>query len=50
MKSKHTIKNHARFKGDFKKDVKGEIDGRDLAEFIAEQLRQKKLCSSFGRK
>ena len=41
MKSKHTIKNHARFKGDFKKDVKGEIDGRDLAEFIAEQLRQK---------
>jgi hypothetical protein len=41
MKSKHTIKSHVRFKSNFKKDVKGEIDGRDLAEFTAEHLRQK---------
>ena len=41
MKSKHIIKNHVRFKGDFKREVKDEIAGRDLAEFVAEQLRQK---------
>ncbi len=41
MKSKRIIKNHVRFKGDFKKEFKDEFPGRDLAEFIAEQLRQK---------
>lgn len=41
MKSKRIIKNHVRFKGAFKKEFKDEIPGRDLAEFIAEQLRQK---------
>jgi len=41
MKSKHIIKNHVRFKGEFKKEFKDEFPGRDLAEFIAEQLRQK---------
>lgn len=41
MKSKHIIKNHVRFKGAFKKEFKDEFPGRDLAEFIAEQLRQK---------
>jgi hypothetical protein len=42
MKSKHIIKNHVRFKGEFKKEFKDEFPGRDLAEFIAKQLRQKK--------
>lgn len=41
MKSKHIIKNHVRFKGEFKKEFKDEFPGRDLAEFIAERLRQK---------
>ena len=41
MKSKHIIKNHVRFKGEFKKEFKDEFPGRDLAEFIAEKVRQK---------
>ena len=41
MKSKHIIKNHVRFKGEFKKEFKDEFPGRDLAELIAEKLRQK---------
>ena len=41
MKSKHIIKNHVRFKGEFKKKFKDEFPCRDLAEFIAGQLRQK---------
>jgi hypothetical protein len=41
MKSKQIIRNHVRFKGNFNKEVQDEIQGRDLAEFIAEQLKQK---------
>lgn len=41
MKPRHTIKTFVRFKGDFKKEVQDEIPGRDLAEFLAEQLRNK---------
>ena len=41
MESKHIIKNHVRFKGEFKKGFKEEFPGRELAEFIAEQLQQK---------
>jgi len=41
MESKQIIKNHVRFKGEFKKEFKDEFRGRDLAEFIAERLRQK---------
>jgi hypothetical protein len=42
MKSKQIIKNHVRFKSDFNKEAQDEIPGRDLAEFLAEQLRGKK--------
>lgn len=44
MKSKHNIKNHVRFKGDFKKEAQKEIPGRDLADFVAEQLRRKNFA------
>jgi hypothetical protein len=37
------IKDCVRFKGDFKKEFKDEFPGRDLAEFIAEQLREIEL-------
>jgi hypothetical protein len=40
MKSNQIIKNHVRFKGQFKKEFKDEFPGRDLAEFITERLRQ----------
>ena len=41
MKSTHAIKNHVRFKGRFKKELKDEFPGRDLAEYIADRFRQK---------
>ena len=42
MKSGTAIKQSVRFKGDFKKEkVKGELPGRDVAEFIAGRLREK---------
>ena len=45
-KTKNIVKNHVRFKGEFKKEIKDEFPGRDLAEFIAEQLRQKEIVVS----
>ena len=41
MKSRVVIKNHVRFKGEFKKECVDEFPGRDVAEFIARQLRQR---------
>ena len=35
------INNHVRFKGGFKKKLKDEFPGRDLAEYIADHFRQK---------
>jgi hypothetical protein len=43
---KNKIKNHVRFKGDFNKEVPDEPLGRDLAEFITQQLRQRNYTAN----
>jgi hypothetical protein len=46
MKPNNTIKNHVRFKDEFNKEFKEEYPGRDLAEFVVDQLRKKSFTVS----